>query len=216
MASAEAIAAVAPYTARLTRSVESVAADLESYAELLRKWQRIQNLVSRETLTELWSRHMADSLQALTRIAETDSSFIDLGSGGGFPAIPIATALKGRAHYLLVEPTTRKVSFLRTVARELGLDVKVESRRIEQIDPRETFVPDVITSRALANLATLCEMMLPFFGPNTRAILHKGREHVEELQQASTGFAFNVLVTRSDTDPNGVLLELSNLSRKDR
>jgi len=159
---------------------------------------------------------MADSLQALTRIAETDSSFIDLGSGGGFPAIPIATALKGRAHYLLVEPTTRKVSFLRTVARELGLDVKVESRRIEQIDPRETFVPDVITSRALANLATLCEMMLPFFGPNTRAILHKGREHVEELQQASTGFAFNVLVTRSDTDPNGVLLELSNLSRKDR
>lgn len=216
MASPEAIAAVAPYAAKLTRPVESVAADLESYAELLRKWQRIQNLVSRETLTELWTRHMADSLQALTRISETDSNFIDLGSGGGFPAIPIATALKGRAHYFLVEPTTRKVSFLRTVARELGLDVKVESRRIEQIDPRETFVPDVITSRALANLATLCEMMLPFFGPNTRAILHKGREYVEELQQASTGFAFNVLVTRSDTDPNGVLLELSNLSRKDR
>ncbi|GGF41788.1 ribosomal RNA small subunit methyltransferase G [Youhaiella tibetensis] len=216
MASSEALAAVAPYASSLTRDVESVARDLESYADLLRKWQRIQNLVSRETLTELWTRHMADSLQTLSRITEKDSNFIDLGSGGGFPAIPLATALKGRAHYLLVEPTQRKVSFLRTVARELGLDAKVDSRRIEQIDPRETFVPDVITSRALANLETLCGMMLPFFGPNTRAILHKGREHVEEIEQASTRFAFNVLVTRSDTDPNGVLLELSNLSRKDR
>jgi len=216
MASTEALAAVAPYASLLTRDVESVARDLESYADLLRKWQRIQNLVSRETLTELWSRHMADSLQTLSRATEKDSNFIDLGSGGGFPAIPLATALKGRAHYLLVEPTQRKVSFLRTVARELGLDAKVDSRRIEQIDPRETFVPDVITSRALANLEALCGMMLPFFGPNTRAILHKGREHVEEIEQASTRFAFNVLVTRSDTDPNGVLLELSNLSRKDR
>lgn len=216
MASPEALAAVAPYADRLTRPVESVAADLESYAELLRKWQRIQNLVSRETLTALWSRHMADSLQALTKITEKDSNFIDLGSGGGFPAIPLATALKGRAQFLLVEPTGRKVSFLRTVARELSLPVTVDSRRIEQIDPRETFMPDVITSRALASLEALCEMMLPFFGPQTRAILHKGREHVEEIEQASTRFGFNVLVTRSDTDPNGVLLELSNLSRKDR
>lgn len=216
MTSPEAVAAVKPYADLLTRDVESVAKDLESYADLLRKWQRIQNLVSRETLTELWSRHMADSLQALTKISEKDAKFIDLGSGGGFPAIPLATALKGRVRYLLVEPTQRKVSFLRTVARELGLDTKVESRRIEQIDPRETFVPDVITSRALANLEVLCGLMLPFFGPNTRAILHKGREHVEEIEQASTRYAFNVLVTRSDTDPNGVLLELSNLSRKDR
>lgn len=216
MASSEALAAVAPYAERLTRPVESVAADLESYAELLRKWQRIQNLVSRETLTALWSRHMADSLQALTKITEKDSNFIDLGSGGGFPAIPLATALKGRAQFLLVEPTGRKVSFLRTVARELSLPVTVDSRRIEQIDPRETFVPDVITSRALASLEALCEMMMPFFGLETRAILHKGREHVEEIEQASTRFGFNVLVTRSDTDPNGVLLELSNLSRKDR
>lgn len=216
MASSEALAAVAPYADRLTRPVESVAADLESYAELLRKWQRIQNLVSRETLTALWSRHMADSLQALTKITEKDSNFIDLGSGGGFPAIPLATALKGRAQFLLVEPTGRKVSFLRTVARELSLPVTVDSRRIEQIDPRETFVPDVITSRALASLEALCEMMMPFFGPETRAILHKGREHVEEIEQASTRFGFNVLVNRSDTDPNGVLLELSNLSRKDR
>jgi len=216
VASPEALAAVQPYAEYLTRPAELVAADLESYAELLRKWQRIQNLVSRETLTELWSRHIADSLQALTKITEKDSNFIDLGSGGGFPAIPLATALRGRVNYLLVEPTQRKVSFLRTVGRELGLSLKVDARRIEQIDPRETFVPDVITSRALASLDSLCAMMLPFFGPNSRAILHKGGEHVEEIEQASTRFAFNVLVTKSDTDPNGVLLELTNLSRKDR
>ena len=207
--------AIAPYEQWMARPLEAVAADLESYAQLLSKWQQIQNLVSRETLPQLWTRHFADSLQVLKLLSPQDQAFLDLGSGGGFPAIPLAIALKGRpAGFTLVEPNGRKVSFLRTVARELGLLVTVEGRRSDQIDSRETIVPDVITSRALAALPALCSMAAPFFGPQTRAVFHKGREHVEELAETDSLWHFDVLVTKSETDADGVLIELKNLRLK--
>jgi len=207
--------AITPYAAYFTRPQDAVIADLESYAALMLKWQTVQNLVSRETLDDIWSRHFADSLQVLKLVNDTDQSFLDIGSGGGLPALPLAIALKGsNRHFTLIEPNGRKVSFLRTVARELGLLVTVEGRRSDQVDSRETPAPNVITCRALANLPQLCSWIAPFFGPGTRAILHKGREHVEELAETVTGWDFNVVLTASDTDPSGVLLTLTNLSAK--
>ena len=200
------------YAPHFARPLEQVSADLESYARLLKKWQAVQNLVSRETLEHVWTRHFADSLQILPLLRESDHQFMDFGSGGGLPALPLAIARKtSNQTFVLVEPNGRKVSFLRTVARELGLAMTVEGRRGEQIDSRETPVPDVITSRALAALPQLCSWMAPFFGPNTRALLHKGREHVEELAEAAAQWHFDVLIVSSDTDPSGVILELTNL-----
>ena len=207
--------AIEPYAQYFTRPLANVAVDLELYAQLLHKWQAVQNLVSRETLNEVWTRHFADSLQVLTLLKPTDRAFLDLGSGGGLPALPLAIALKGTpAFFTLIEPNSRKVSFLRTVARELGLLVTVKGARSDQIDSRETPVPDVITSRALASLPQLCTWIKPFFGPETRAILHKGREHVEELAETSTRFDYDVLIQGSDIDTSGVLLTLTNLRAK--
>lgn len=212
MSDYSAIERYAPY---FVRPLAKVAVDLESYARLLQKWQAVQNLVSRETLDEVWSRHFADSLQVLPLLRDGDHAFLDLGSGGGLPALPLAIALKSPSHHFtLIEPNGRKVSFLRTVARELGLIVTVEGRRSDQVDSRETPKPDVITSRALAALPTLCGWMKPFFAPQSRAILHKGREHVEELAEAATHWDYDVVVTSSDTDRSGVLLTLSNLRAK--
>lgn len=209
--------AVAPYLALCKRPADAVLRDLEFYAHLLAKWQRVQNLVSRETLDQVWQRHFADSLQTLRYLRSDDRRFLDLGSGGGFPALPMAIALKGSdAHFMLVEPTSRKVSFLRTVARDLGLAVTVIDKRSEQIDPRETSGFDLITSRALAGLPALCAMAAPFFGPQTRALFHKGREHVEELAESAALWHHDVVIHKSDTDPNGVLIELSKLSLKNR
>jgi 16S rRNA (guanine527-N7)-methyltransferase len=211
----QALAAVEPYSAFLSRSADDVASDLEEFVQLLTKWQRIQNLVSRETLADVWTRHIADSLQLLKFTSAADTNFIDIGSGGGFPALPMAIALKSSsAKFLLVEPTGRKASFLRTVAREIGLNVIVDNSRVEDIDSRETRAPDVITSRALASLDQLCRMTAPLFGPDTRAIFHKGREHVEELVESSAHWHHDVVINKSDTDPNGVLIELRNLRPK--
>ncbi len=206
---------IARYRTHFTRDAEEVARDLESYANLLAKWQKVQNLVSRETLRDIWTRHFADSLQALNYFTDDDRGFMDFGSGGGFPALPLAIARKGSGQsFTLVEPTARKVSFLRTVVRELDLAVTVIGRRTDQIDSRETAQPDVITSRALASLAQLCEWMEPFWGANTKAILHKGREHVEEVAETAALWDFDVLTSQSDTDPSSAILEIRNLRRK--
>lgn len=208
-------APIAAYAPLLARPLDMVGSDLESYAKLLGKWQQVQNLVSRETLGQIWTRHFADSLQILRDFRETDRTFFDFGSGGGFPALPLAIALKGSdRRFVLIEPNARKVSFLRTVARELGLAVTVLGSRSDEIDSRETGRPDVITSRALAAMPQLCEWIEPFFGPETRAILHKGREHVEELAESDAQWHHDVLVRQSDIDPGGVVVTISNLRRK--
>lgn len=209
------ISAIGRYADFINRPIQDVERDLESYAQLLRKWQHVQNLVSRETLDEVWTRHFADSLQVQKFLRSTDHKFLDIGSGGGLPALPLAIANKGsRRRFFLVEPTARKVSFLRTVSRDLQLATTVIGSRSDEVDSRETQEPDVITSRALASLPQLMTWIARFFGPETRALLHKGREHVEEIEETRASWDFDVLIHRSDTDPSGVILEISNLRSK--
>ena len=199
--------AVQPFAEFLSRPAKQVAADLERFRELLTKWQRAQNLVSRETLGEFWTRHVGDSLQALRLIRPRDQRFLDLGSGGGLPAIPIAIALK-RSH-TLVESNAGKASFLRTVARELALAVTVHAQRIESVDSRET--PDVVTARALAPLPDLLSLCAPLFSRQTRAIFHKGKQYRAELDAAGAAWDFDVVEHESLIEGGGVLLEITNL-----
>jgi 16S rRNA (guanine527-N7)-methyltransferase len=187
--------------------------DLEAYAALVRKWNAVQNLVSRETIGELWPRHIEDSLQLMKLLRPTDRRIIDLGSGGGFPAIPMAIASRGTdRRFTLVEPIAKKASFLRTVARELQLPITVESVRAEQIDSRETF--DVVTSRALASLPELLAIGGRFLLSEGHMLLHKGQTYREETLRAAAHFDFDVVVHPSETDATGVILEILNLRAK--
>ena len=188
-------------------------ADLERFAALLRKWNAVQNLVSRETVDELWPRHIEDSLQLMKFVRDGDRRVIDLGSGGGFPAIPMAVASRGtERRFTLVEPIAKKASFLRTMARELDLAVVVEAKRAEQIDSRETF--DLVTSRALAALPELLAYACPLMSPTGHALLLKGRNYRQELDAAAAKFHFDVLVHASESDAEGVILEITNLRAK--
>lgn len=208
------MADVGPYAACFARPKAEVVRDLESFAALLTKWNAVQNLVSRETVNALWDRHIVDSLQILPLLRPTDERILDVGSGGGLPALPMAIALKGGpTQFTLVEPIGKKVAFLRQVIRELGLNAAVHAGRTDGFDSRETSF-DLITSRALAALPALLELIHPFFGPETRAILHKGKDHAVELAESRLAWDFDVVITRSATDEAGVLLEISNLRRK--
>jgi 16S rRNA (guanine527-N7)-methyltransferase len=199
------------------RPAAQVQHDLESFAALLLKWNAVQNLVSRETEKSVWDRHIVDSLQVLPLLAPklgARLTVMDVGSGGGMPAIPMAIALKGTgAQSTLIEPITKKVAFLRTAIRELDLPAKVHAGRIETIDSRETS-PSLITSRALADLKTLFGLIHPFFGAETVAILHKGKDHAVELAESRLAWDFDVVLTNSSTDDRGVLLRVTNLRPK--
>lgn len=204
------------YAQWLGRPAAEVQRDLESFAALLLKWNATQNLVSRETEKSLWQRHIVDSLQVLPVMERpwAGLNVMDIGSGGGLPAIPLAIATKGSgARFTLVEPIQKKVSFLRTAIRELKLPATVFAGRVEQIDSRETPV-DLITSRALAEVHVLFTLIQPFFGPETVAILHKGRDYAVELAESRLAWDFDVILTNSATDDRGVLLRITNLRPK--
>jgi 16S rRNA (guanine527-N7)-methyltransferase len=199
------------YAGCMGRSVDGVTRDLESYCALLVQWNAAQNLVSRETL-ELWQRHVVDSVQLVRFLGPQDSVVADIGSGGGLPAIPLAIALKGRTGltYRLIEANTKKVAFLKAARRALGLDfVEVVRGRAEQAEP---IAADVVTARAVASLVDLLLYVSGVIAPSGRALLHKGREHVDEIALARTKWRFDVIVHASDVDPDGVILEISGLS----
>lgn len=198
------------------RTVEDVVADLEQLRILLVKWQKVQNLVSRETLDAFWSRHVADSLQLLPLLPGTPHVVVDIGSGGGFPALPLAIALKGTgAQFKLVDSNKRKCSFLRTAARELALSVKVFDQRIDSDVSRETGIADVVTARALAPLPLLFSYASRYWGPETLGLFHKGREHVEEIAKSNAAWDFDVITYPSIVDQAGAVLAVRNLRPKD-
>ncbi len=191
----------------------SIESDVDRYEALLRKWNAVQNLVSRETLDELRTRHFRDSLQLMTWVRPSDRVVLDIGSGGGFPAIPLAIASRGlERRFILLEPTVKKSAFLKTVARDLALPVTVEAVRAEAFDSRETI--DLVTSRALASLPILLSYVARFLAPQGHSLLHKGRNYREELNDAAALFDFDVLVHPSESDAEGVILEITNLRAK--
>jgi 16S rRNA (guanine527-N7)-methyltransferase len=191
----------------------TVQSDLEAFAALLRKWNAAQNLVSRETLDQLWPRHIEDSLQLMEFVQPTDASVLDVGSGGGFPAIPMAIASRGvERRFTLLEPVVKKAAFLRTAARELALPVTVHATRAADFDSRETF--DLVTARALAALPALLGLLAPFAGPRTGFLLPKGEQYRREIDEAAQLYAFDVLDHPSRTDARGAILEISNLRAK--
>ena len=194
--------------------------DLEAFAGLLLKWNATQNLVSRETEIDVWRRHVLDSLQVLPLLGhDAERAYplrlLDVGSGGGLPAVPLAIAAKGTAwRFTLAEPIGKKVAFLRTAIREFRLAAEVRATRLQEDDSRETPEFDIITSRALAPLPQLLGLIAPHFGPQTAAILHKGRDHAVELSESRLAWDFDVLIQPSATDERGVLLRITNLRAK--
>jgi 16S rRNA (guanine527-N7)-methyltransferase len=176
---------------------------LRLYEDQLRSWQKAVNLVAPSTLGEIWHRHFADSAQLGRFAPDGARAWLDVGSGGGFPALVLAILLaeRGGASYTLVESDTRKAAFLTEVARKTGVPVEIRSERIEKFATQaksQTF--DVITARALAPLPRLLGMVSPFFSPETVALFLKGRESVAEVEEAKLGFSFDVRLEPSLTD----------------
>ncbi len=201
----------------LGRGLSEIIVDFTKFEQMLLKWQRVQNLVSRETLDEFWFRHIADSLQLIKFFNKETGLVVDFGSGGGFPAIVLAIALKranlqkGRVKFILVEANSRKVAFLRAVKRELCLNVLVVDSRIEGFKLDNGVVPDIISARALASLENLLSFSNQIWGKKTRGIFLKGKEYAEELKKARASWQFNVITYPNIVDTSGVVLEIDSL-----
>lgn len=191
-------------------SRETMAA-LQTYADLLRKWQKAINLVSGATLDDVWQRHFLDSAQLVPLLPASDGHITDLGAGAGFPGLVVAL-VSGRAVHL-IESDQRKAAFLGEAARATGCGgrVQVHAARIEAVKPWKA---PVITARALADLSQLLDWAAPFVAADTVCIFPKGAKAEEELTGALRVWKMTVERRRSVTDSTGLILRLSHLERR--
>lgn len=181
---------------------------LETYAALLRKWQGAINLVSRDSLGDLWRRHMLDSVQLRPLLPAATHVLVDLGSGAGFPGLVLAVLGVPEVH--LFKSDSRKCSFLREVARTLGVTVEIHNLRIEKSAP---LAADVVTARALAPLSDLLDLAERFLSPHSICLFLKGRGVDEELTRARESWNMTVTCQTSTSDPSGTILRLEHVHR---
>jgi len=156
---------------------------LEAYLEDLLHWTQDSNLVAQNDLGRLASRHVAESLAVLPLLDRlAPSSLLDIGSGAGFPAIPIQIARPELA-VTVVESRRRKGLFLKRVVEGLDLErATVIVGRAENLGAEGAGPFDVATARAVAVIGELLPWLSPVIRPGGHAVLFKGSSHPEELE----------------------------------
>lgn len=167
---------------------------LEGYARLLREESEHQNLVSASTLDRLWDRHILDSAQLARFEPHAGASWVDVGSGAGLPGLVIACLVEGPV--TLVEPRRLRADFLHKVSESLGLNAEVIATRAERAGGKY----DVITARAVANLAELLKISAHLSTRKTVWALPKGRSAAAELAEAERTWQGAFHVEQSVTD----------------
>jgi len=186
-------------------------ARLEAYAALLVRWSARINLIGRETIADLWRRHILDSAQLQPFIPSAARSLIDLGSGAGLPGLVLA--ILGVPSVELVEADSRKCAFLREAARIAGVSVVIRGCRIQAVPPHPV---DVVTARALAPLDRLLGLAEPFLAPGSECLLLKGERVEDELTLARRHWRMTASLHQSRSDPRGVVLRLQQVTREPR
>ncbi len=186
---------------------------LEAYAALLIKWNPKINLVAKSTVSDVWHRHMADSAQLWPLAPEGAKTWMDIGSGAGFPGLVIGAIAAEKAPELkvtLVESDRRKSVFLQSAAREMGILVEVVTQRIEQLEPQGA---DILSARALSSLTQLLEFAEQHRNPTGTCLFPKGARVDSELTEASSCWHMACETFPSMTDPDAVILRIGEFKR---
>lgn len=171
---------------KITLSEEQKAQFIQYY-ELLIEWNKVMNLTGITEFDEVLQKHFSDSLSVVRALDMSKiESCIDVGTGAGFPGIPLKI-LRDDITVILVDSLNKRIKFLDEVIEKLDLkNIQTIHARAEEFGQnkkyREKF--DIATSRAVANLATLSEYLLPLVKVNGRAICMKGPGATEEISGA--------------------------------
>ena len=185
---------------------------LEQLCTLISKWTKSINLISPNSVAEIWDRHIVDSAQIYQIAPSNWENWVDLGSGGGLPALVIAILDQEHRPITLVESDQRKCLFLNTAKRELKLNLVVVNQRIETAKLKDF---DVMSARALAPLPDLLTHAVQYLTPKGVAILPKGARYKEELDQATQDWQFDVTTHPSLTSTESRILEVSRIRRRE-
>jgi 16S rRNA (guanine527-N7)-methyltransferase len=190
-------------------------ARLDRFVDLLLRWRKTTNLIASSTLPCLWTRHIADSLQ-LIELAPQARTWVDLGSGAGFPGLPIACALAGTsgARVHLIESNAKKAAFLREAVRVTATPALVHAERIEHFVERFKDPVEVVTARALAPLNSLLNQSVGLLKRGAIGLFPKGQDVADELTEAAKYWNVKVNLVPSRTDPHGRIVVVERIERR--
>lgn len=180
---------------------------LQQYVALIQKWTKAINLVGRSTESEIWQRHVEDSLQIAEKIPSIET-LADMGSGGGLPGIVIAiTRPEITCH--LIEQDQRKAAFLQECVARIGLsNTQVINKNIEAVEGRY----NAITARALASLLDLCALAYPRLGKEAFCLFPKGQNFAIEIEEAQKHWTFEYQCLPSKTEEKAAIIRIDHLS----
>jgi 16S rRNA (guanine527-N7)-methyltransferase len=185
---------------------------LDRFVALLLSWQSHTNLIARSTIPVLWTRHISDSLQLLD-LAPHARTWVDLGSGAGFPGIVVAAALADDegAKIHLVESIGKKATFLREAIAAAGAPAAVHAMRIEEFVDNAPESIDVVTARALAPLPKLLTLAYPLLKTGALGVFPKGQDVASELTEAAKYWKIEHSLIGSRTDDRAQVLVVKSL-----
>lgn len=167
-----------------------------------------QNLISPASVPEIWSRHIIDSAQLLLLAPESARSWVDVGTGAGFPGMIVAALCA--MPIVMVEPRRRRAEFLQNVSRELGFShAEVRASKIEAVS--ETF--DVISARAVASVDDLFASTSKVSHSSTTWLLPKGRSWSGELELAQRYWQGMFHVEQSVTSEEARIIVAQKVAR---
>lgn len=189
---------------------------LDRLVERVVERQRVMNLVAASTIPQIWTRHVADSLQLIPLAPATARKWVDLGSGAGFPGLVVACKLAAEhgCEVHLVDSVRKKAAFLRDVIAELKLPAVVHAQRIEDFPATTKERFDVVTARALAPLDKLIGYAIPLLKTGAVGLFPKGQDVGVELTQASKSWSIEAELIPSKTDPHGRIVVVRHASKR--
>ena len=164
---------------------EKIADKFYKYTNMLLEWNEKINLTAITEISDIILKHYIDSL-TINKYIKEQKTIIDIGTGAGFPGIPLKI-VNPNNKFILVDSLNKRINFLKEVEKELNLqDIEMIHSRVEDLakikEYREKI--DLAVSRAVANLSTLLEYMLPFVKENGLCICMKGPNITQEVEDS--------------------------------
>ena len=184
------------------------------YETLLSKWNEKINLVSKNTLVDIWERHFLDSGQIIKHVEASGKKWVDVGSGAGFPGLVVALLLRDRkidCNLVLVEKNPKKFFFLNEVIRKLNLSVEVVNDNINTLEPLNA---DILTARAFSELNNLIEIAFRHRKKEGICLFLKGENYRIELDKTLNYWFFDYDIVDSLSSSSGKIMRVKQIFKR--
>jgi len=152
------------------------------YYEILIEWNNKINLTAITEFDEVFIKHFYDSLCLVKGIKLSNQSLLDVGSGAGFPSIPLKIIYEN-LDITIIDSLNKRINFLKILSKELKIEVKLIHGRAEEHKNKNHY--ELVTARAVSNLQILSELCIPFVKRGGNFISLKGSNYKEELENSS-------------------------------